>query len=504
MPRWNNAALVMGGALLLACLPGPAAASPGVQAAPAPALVAPAAVATLGLAPAARARASVTASYTINARAKVVLVVRSNARKVTVKYRTSTNRKKTKVIKMRGGARTLVLPRGAKSITVKARATSKLRASRRLAAVAVPTVATPAPSAPAPAPTPAPTTPPAIPGAGKFQFLVIPDTQQEVDGGPDVFDARMGWIAANAQSQGIKFLVQVGDLVNSDNCGRGSIVYLDVERKRWQCNEAMRAASVFWPNPYEPDHFQYKNADRGLDLIEAARIPISVAVGNHDTQAVCGGDACVGKNPDWAVPAGTSTYDLARNTRTWNAFFPPSRFSANSRKGTFESGKSDNMYQVVRAGGVDWLLLNIELWPRPEAVAWARGVVGAYPKANVIINTHHHLSPNGALAPMHGGYGSTSPQYLLDNLIKTSPNIKLVFSGHNNGTVMRTDTGNAGNPVYSFLTAFHDDAHSQVRVVEIDTAAGTLRTFVRQDTPNLASTLPGTEVSLTGLNWVAP
>lgn len=78
---------------------------------------------------------------------------------------------------------------------------------------------------------------------------------------------------------------------------------------------------------------------------------------------------------------------------------------------------------------MDWLVLTLELWPRVEAVQWARGVVAAHPRHNVIINTHAYLTADGSIA-QNSDYGVSSPQYLYDNLVKVYPNIKMVFSGH--------------------------------------------------------------------------
>ena len=55
----------------------------------------------------------------------------------------------------------------------------------------------------------------------------------------------------------------------------------------------------------------------------------------------------------------------------YNATFPTSRFPRLG--GTFETNKIDNSYQTFSAGGVDWLVLTLELWPRAAAVQWAQG-----------------------------------------------------------------------------------------------------------------------------------
>ena len=97
-------------------------------------------------------KAVVTATYTTLPNGKVVVQVTSNATKVQVKYRTTKNKKRALNKKLKRGTATITLPVGSKTITVRAKATSKLATSPW-------TPATP-PAPPAP---PAPPTQPAPP-----------------------------------------------------------------------------------------------------------------------------------------------------------------------------------------------------------------------------------------------------------------------------------------------------------------------------------------------------
>jgi hypothetical protein len=190
-----------------------------------------------------------------------------------------------------------------------------------------------------------------------------------------------------------------------------------------------------------------------------AVIPWSVAAGNHDTAAVCaGGSAC----------PGADTRATVRDVSTFNRYFPPSRFP--DLRGTYEPNRSENSWSAFSAGGKDWLVLTLELWARPEVVAWANDVVAANPTRNVIINTHSYLAADGSISTSNGGYGSTSPQYVFDHLVKLHPNIKMVVSGHVGQAAMRTDTGVAGNKVISFLQAFHSTTNPVRLIVEVPEA----------------------------------
>lgn len=91
-------------------------------------------------------RAWVTAVLERQASGAVRVSVSSNARKVKITFRTAKNKKRSATIRVRAGQGSKYLPGGSNKVFVQARRTSKLRASRRVAAVE-------------PAQTPPPTTP---------------------------------------------------------------------------------------------------------------------------------------------------------------------------------------------------------------------------------------------------------------------------------------------------------------------------------------------------------
>nr|MCU0667327.1 metallophosphoesterase [Patescibacteria group bacterium] len=346
-----------------------------------------------------------------------------------------------------------------------------------------------------------------------FSFVTITDTQVQtmVTGG--VFDQRMRWIANNKNTKDIRFVVQVGDLVNWDNCGPES-QETDPATGKKRCNAQMRANHVYVAAPNYGDHWQYVNADKGLKIIEAANIPWMSTIGNHDTSAVGCGDLnspngggsaitdCRSTYPQWGIPSDITVNQMLRNTITWNKFFPQSRYKNVDTIGFYESGKSDNNYQTLSAGGVKWMILNIELWPRQGAIDWAKSVVANHPDHNVIVNTHHYLNDGNTLSTSNGGYGNTSPQYLFDNLIKQYRNIRFVFSGHSGSFAFRTDTGVNGNKIYSILDHINDQNNDHTRVHEVDTANNTVSSKLIINTNNPTLTYSGRDINITNFDFV--
>lgn len=294
------------------------------------------------------------------------------------------------------------------------------------------------------APTPDPT----------FSIGVIPDTQQEVLNATDTrFQNRTQWFATNRSALDLRFVTHTGDVVN-------------------------------WDTPY---HEQYTRGQSALKVLRDNRVPFSVSLGNHDTAAVCeGGGAC--------DPARTRA--LVRDTRSSNTYLSA---GTSNLGGQFESGKIDNMYSTFTAGGLQWLVLNLELWPRPAVMSWARGVVARHPRHNVIVATHHYLSTYGGL-PTSAYYGDTSPKAMYDGLIKLYPNIRLVFSGHVGSSRYRVDTGVKGNKIYSMLLGMHSNTTNPLRVVKIDTSTGTLSTTV--SAPYTRQSYPEFSYTWQGVSWV--
>ncbi len=307
----------------------------------------------------------------------------------------------------------------------------------------------------------APTTPPTNPTDTVFSLAVMLDTQMETTTpGDNRFRRRTEWLAANEDALNLRYVLHSGGVTN------------------WG-----------WVAPS-----QYEVADASFDVLDAAGLPYQAATGNHDTRAV-------GYNGDPANPApGGSAYQdspgcprvlgadqcrstlLVRQTDEWNGTFPVSRFKNVTT--TFEPGKSDNMAQTFSAGGVDWMVVTLELYPRREAVSWAKDLVAANPHRNVIVVTHSYLTA-GLTIGQGAEYGATSPQYLYDNLIKIYPNIKMVFSGHVGQWGTRLDTGVNGNTIVSYLTCLHS-ADNPVRTLEIDTVSGQVTT--KLVTPNRGTT----------------
>lgn len=263
----------------------------------------------------------------------------------------------------------------------------------------------------------------------KFNIVIIPDSQCEVNYNPDMFTSQMQWIADKKDSLHIPIVLHVGDIVDFNNI----------------------------------DH--YKRASEGFELLDHAKIPYAITLGNHDTEAV-------GEHSGSAAP-GNVNQNL-RKTSKFNSFFPVKRFTA--QKGRFEKNKSDNAYYLFKAGGLKWLVLTLEFCPRQEPVLWASKIISKYPNYNVIVMTHYFLNGKGRIGKDNAGYGNLSPQAIYDQLIKQYANVRLVLCGHLGSSDHMESTGVHGNQIYQILQDYQgkDNGGGYLRILEIDPDKGTL------------------------------
>lgn len=288
-----------------------------------------------------------------------------------------------------------------------------------------------------------------------FSIAIIPDTQQEVFGKDRRFSNRTQWLVDNKEELNLKYVLHTGDLVNWDT----------------------------------PDHAQYAVASDAMSILDRAGIPWSGAIGNHDTAAVCeGGSACDSKR----------TRQLVRLTTTYNKYFPLSRFPQVG--GKFEDTKVDNAWSTFNAGGENWLVMSLELWPRSTVLTWAAGVIQNHPSFNVIISTHSYLEADGSIG-QSGSYGESSPQQIYERLVKPYDNVKLVFSGHVGEAGSRVDIRPDGTKIASFLGTFHSNSTNPVQLITVDTRSGTVSS--RFFGPWDGSAWPKYSKRVSGMSWAS-
>lgn len=91
---------------------------------------------------------------------------------------------------------------------------------------------------------------------------------------------------------------------------------------------------------------------------------------------------------------------------------------------------------------------------------------------------------------------------LFDQLLKPYANVRLVFSGHTGSHGYHSDTGASGNTIYEFLQCFHDKSANPVRLLEIDTEKGTIKSDVYCPATNQHK--PEAAFTVNDVQWIPP
>jgi len=171
-----------------------------------------------------------------------------------------------------------------------------------------------------------------------FRIAIIPDTQWASRKWPDVLETTTKWIAANHESMDIKYLLHVGDMVETGS--------------------------------FDSD---WKNFDAAISMLDG-KVPYILAVGNHDLDKIEG----------------------ARSTVKFNEYFPRKRFERSAGfGGTHPPKKNDNSYHTFDAGGIAWLVISLNFNPTDNELEWANKIVTLHRGYQVIVLTHSYLEHRG-------------------------------------------------------------------------------------------------------------
>lgn len=265
-----------------------------------------------------------------------------------------------------------------------------------------------------------------LPGTD-FTLVVLPDTQMSVQSWPELLYAQTQWILDHHRSWNIRFVVHVGDLVQTP-----------ARRQEWD-----RATTAFYP----------------LN----GTVPYAIAVGNHDF------DAWSCRPPGSCDPWEHIAAD--RSATTFNRYFPRRSFERwPSFGGGFPSDGMDNSYFTFTGGGVDWLVMTLKYGPTAGELAWADRVISAHRGHQVLVGTHDY----------QGGTARTAAGERIWESLRQHPNVQFVFSGHHATAGTRIDRGAHGNLVYQLQADYQTASvldffeNSYLRLLEFDAGAGSV------------------------------
>lgn len=174
-----------------------------------------------------------------------------------------------------------------------------------------------------------------------FTIAVVPDTQYEASGNPPQLAAQTKWLAANRGPERIATVLQEGDVVDD-----------------------MRASG------------QWATARSYYDYLDG-KVPFTVAAGNHDEEII------------------NAPRPHTKDPRAFNKFVDS--FVDYRIENSYTRGDYRNTFQLLSAGGLDLLVINIDFGASDPVLAWAGRVVDKYPHRHVIMLTHDFLGTDGNL-----------------------------------------------------------------------------------------------------------
>ncbi|WP_347755689.1 lamin tail domain-containing protein [Agrococcus sp. ProA11] len=170
--------------------------------------------------------------------------------------------------------------------------------------------------------------------------------------------------------------------------------------------------------------YQWENAEAEYSRLDDAGLPYGVLAGNHD------------------VGAHLEDYTY------FSRYFGEDRFAGNPwHGGSYQD--NEGHYDLLSAGGIDFIMLYTGWLPADESIAWMNEVLAQYPDRAAIIAQHEFILTTGGLGEI--------PQRVMDEVVATNPNVRMVFSGHYHDAETRTDDfdddgdGVSDRTVYSML-----------------------------------------------------
>ena len=232
--------------------------------------------------------------------------------------------------------------------------------------------------------------------APDFTIVTLPDTQNYTTStsGAAIFNAQTQWIVDSLGTLNTKVASHLGDTVND-----------------------------------QADASQWTHATGAMAILDGASVPYGISPGNHD---LC-------------TDSGCATY----NAGPFDAAFPLSKYSAKSwytggGAGAMAGREYRDSYQLFSDGSLDFIVINLEVNPPSDVVAWADGLLTTYASRQAIIVTHDYLTGSGTRSTVGGG--------LWTNLVSGHCNVFMVLSGHASEEAQLTST-RAGScqPVYQVL-----------------------------------------------------
>jgi len=272
-----------------------------------------------------------------------------------------------------------------------------------------------------------------------FTLMTLPDTQNYVSVAANrpIMGAQTQWIVDRRRALNIALVSHLGDVVGSPNSDS-----------------------------------QFSAASGYMATLDNAGVPNTVLPGNHDM------DVTTGAAPVYDRYFSPSRYANA----SWNS--PTVRYGGHLGQNLFGPDPvnrgNKNSFVLLTAGGMDFVVINLEFNAPDYALDWAKRVLAAYPTRRAILVTHNMIGVDGNFSFSVNRPGGNYPDAIWAKLVAPTCRFFLVVNGHNHagelGEAYRTMNNSCGQPVRMVLADYQS---------RVNGGDGWLRYFVFKPSQNL-------------------
>ena len=256
-----------------------------------------------------------------------------------------------------------------------------------------------------------------------YSFAVVGDIQYITE-----YDAKNGtkhvenmhkWIADNASSKNIKYVMGMGDVTNQNTA------------KEWEVALNSIAPQL------------------------NGKVPYSIINGNHDHYTGTTSSSDPIPNATKLGPAAIDSY-FGKDAGYVSQF-------TGDNGGLYQEGSVRNTYYKITVGETKWLFINFDFAPNDSVLEWANNIVEANPDHKVVMTTHGYLhmdgtpisnENSGSLSGKHpDGSEKNNGEEMWTKFASLHENVVMVISGHmeSNLIMMNQAKGVHGNTVTQFL-----------------------------------------------------
>lgn len=225
------------------------------------------------------------------------------------------------------------------------------------------------------------------------------------------------WIAANKDKRKIAYVAHTGDIIENNI--------------RKPADEATQKEVV---GELEVSSKQQK-------ILDDAGIPNGVIAGNHDNQS------------------GTENGPDA----IYNQYYGPDRYQALSQGwehagygGPWRAGDNQNHYDLLSAGGQDFVVVGLSYGVTREEAEWADSIFKRFPDRNGILLSHDYLAPSSNPDGRGAAFSVPDGSMLYKTVVQDNPNVFLILAGHEHGvgTNVKPKVGEISHDVVELLADY--------------------------------------------------